>query len=142
VGEGKLETVMPPPPLRRWNAVALDPLTAGDAAWETLFAAIRGKLAEPVPAQAPRILDLPYPANPFFMGRDADLVSIHEELHEAPVAALTQRRVRALAAMGGVGKTTLANEYARRFWRLYPQILWVDASSGLESGYALLFGDP
>src|ERR1019366_4892866 len=56
-----------------------------------------------------------------------------------PVAALTQGRVRALAAMGGVGKTTLANEYARRFWRLYPQILWVDARSGLESGFALMF---
>ena len=30
-------------------------------------------------------------------------------------------------------------EYARRFWRLYPQILWVDARVGLESGFALLF---
>ena len=48
--------------------------------------------------------------------------------------------MRALAAMGGIGKTTLANEYARRYWRLYPQILWVDARAGLESGFALLFG--
>jgi hypothetical protein len=67
-------------------------------------------------------------------------VRIHEELHSAPVAALTQGRVRALAAMGGIGKTTLANEYARRYWRLYHQILWVDARAGLESGFALLFG--
>ena len=42
--------------------------------------------------------------------------------------------------MGGIGKTTLANEYARRYWRLYPQILWVNARAGLESGFALLFG--
>jgi tetratricopeptide (TPR) repeat protein len=138
VAEGKPELVMPPP-LRRWNAHALDPLTADDPAWGSLFAAIQGKLAEPLPERAPRILDLPYPANPFFTGRDTDLVRIHEELHEAPVAALTQGRVRALAAMGGVGKTTLANEYARRFWRLYRQILWVDARAGLESGFALLF---
>jgi len=136
--EGTAEAVMPPP-LRRWNAHALDPLTADDAAWAALFAAIRAKLAQPVPEQAPRIIDLPYPANPFFTGRDDDLVRVHEELHQAPVAVLTQGRVRALAAMGGVGKTTLANEYARRFWRLYSQILWVDARAGLESGFALLF---
>ncbi len=138
LAEGKAEDVLPPP-LRRWNAVALDPLAADDAAWDSLVAAIRRKLAEPAPERAPRIVDLPYSANPFFIGRDDDLVRIHEELHAAPVAALTQGRVRALAAMGGIGKTTLANEYARRFWRLYPQILWVDARTGLESGFALLF---
>ena len=43
----------------------------------------------------PHIVDLPYPANPFFIGRDDELVRIHEELHAAPVAALTQGRVRA-----------------------------------------------
>ncbi len=139
LAEGKAEDVMPPP-LRRWNAVALDPLAADEAAWQALLDAIRGKLAEPVPERAARIVDLPYPANPFFTGRDDDLVRIHEELHAAPVAALTQGRVRALAAMGGIGKTTLANEYARRYWRLYSQILWVDARFGLESGFALLFG--
>jgi tetratricopeptide (TPR) repeat protein len=137
--DGKAEDVMPPP-LRRWNAVALDPLVADDTVWRALLSAIRAKLAEPAPERAPRIVDLPYPANPFFTGRDDDLVRIHEELHAAPVAALTQGRVRALAAMGGIGKTTLANEYARRYWRLYPQILWVDARAGLESGFALLFG--
>jgi len=139
LAEGKAEAVLPPP-LRRWNAVPLDPLAADESAWQALLAAIRGKLAEPVPERTPRIVDLPFPANPFFMGRDDDLVRIHEELHAAPVAALTQGRVRALAAMGGIGKTTLANEYARRYWRLYPQILWVDARAGLESGFSLLFG--
>ena len=137
--EGMAEDVIPSA-LRRWNAVALDPLVVDDGAQRALLAAIRAKLADPAPEQAPRIVDLPYPSNPFFTGRDDDLVRIHEELHAAPVAALTQRRVRALAAMGGIGKTTLANEYARRYWRLYPQILWVDARAGLESGFALLFG--
>jgi tetratricopeptide (TPR) repeat protein len=139
LAEGNAEDVMPPP-LRRWNAVALDPLIAEELAWQALLGAIRTKLADPTPERTPRIVDLPYPANPFFMGRDDDLVRIHEELHAAPVAALTQGRVRALAAMGGIGKTTLANEYARRYWRLYSQILWVDARAGLESGLALLFG--
>ena len=139
LAEGKPEDVLPPP-LRRWNAVALDPLAADEPSWQALLAAIRTKLAEPVPERAPRIVDLPYPANPFFTGRDDDLLRIHEELHAPPVATLTRGRVRALAAMGGIGKTTLANEYARRYWRLYSQILWVDARAGLESGFALLFG--
>jgi hypothetical protein len=138
LAEGKADEVMPPP-LRRWNAVALDPVAANEAVWQTLFVAIRAKLAKPTPKRAPRLVDLPYPANKFFTGRDDDLVRIHEELHAAPVAALTQGRVRALAAMGGIGKTTLVNEYARRYWRLYSQILWVDARAGLESGFALLF---
>ena len=139
LAEGNIAEVMPSP-LRRWNAVLLDPLAMDEAVWQTLLAAIRAELAKPAPERAPRNVDLPYPANPFFTGRDDDLVRIHEELHAAPVAALTQGRVRAVAAMGGIGKTTLANEYARRYWRLYPQILWVDARAGLESGFALLFG--
>jgi hypothetical protein len=139
LAEGKAEDAMPSP-LRRWNAVMLDPLAGDNDTRRALLTAIRAKLAEPAPERAPRIVDLPYPANPFFIGRDNDLVRIHEELHAAPVAALTQGRVRALAAMGGIGKTTLANEYARRYWRLYPQILWVDGRAGLESGFALLFG--
>jgi tetratricopeptide (TPR) repeat protein len=127
------------PPLRGLNGVTLDPLAADETRWQALFTAIRAKLATPAPERAPRIVDLPYPANPFFTGREDDLVRLHEALHEAPIAALTQGRVSAIAAMGGVGKTTLANEYVRRYWRLYPQILWVDARRGYESEYARLF---
>src|SRR5215469_216823 len=67
LAEGKVEDVMPPP-LRRWSAVLLDPLAVDEAVWHTLLAAIRAKLAEPSPERAPRIVDLPYPANPFFTG--------------------------------------------------------------------------
>jgi hypothetical protein len=55
-----------------------------------------------MPEQAPRIVDLPYRPNPFFTGRDDDLVRIHQDLHGAPTAVLTQVQVRALAAMGGI----------------------------------------
>ena len=58
-----------PPPLRRWNAHPLDPLTAGDAAWQALFAAIRAKLAEPVLERALRILDLPKPKHDRWLAR-------------------------------------------------------------------------
>jgi hypothetical protein len=95
LAEGKAEDVMPPP-LRRWNAVALDPL-ADMASWRALLAAIRAKLAEPGLERTPRIVDLPYPANPFFIGRDDDLVRIHEELH-------TGRCCMDLAEIGGGGR--------------------------------------
>jgi tetratricopeptide (TPR) repeat protein len=138
LAEGEPKDVLTPP-LAGKQGLAFDPLTADAAAWRTLIAALRARLAEKVPERAARLVDLPYPANPFFTGRDNDLLRIHEELHTAPVTALVQSRVRALAAMGGVGKTTLANEYARRYWRLYPQIFWLDARRGYENEFALLF---
>jgi hypothetical protein len=103
-----------PPPLRGKHIHKLDPLSADDATWQVLFDGLREKLAEPVPEKLPRIIDLPYPANPYFTGRDADLVRIHEELHQGPVAALTQGRVRALAAMGGMPVVAAASEGACR----------------------------
>ena len=36
-----------------------------------------------------------------------------------------------MTGLGGVGKTTLAREYAEKFWRLYFQILWVRADRDL-----------
>ena len=126
------------PPLRRWQALRFDPLAPDEAAWSAFVAALRAKLAEPAPDRDKRLIRLLHNPCAYFTGRDADLVRIHEELHEGPVATLTQGRVRAIAALGGVGKTTLANEYARRFWRLYPQIFWVDARRGYDNEFAVI----
>jgi len=140
LAEGTPDEILTPP-LKGKQAISLDPLTANDAAWAALATALHDLLAIPRPEREPRLVDLPYPANPYFAGRDAELVRIHEELHEAPAASLTQGRVRVLVGMGGIGKTTLANEYARRFWRLYPQILWIDARRGYQSEFALIFDE-
>jgi len=138
IAEGEPADVLTPP-LRRWQAMTLDPLTAEEPEWLGLFAAIRGKLAEPRPERLPCLLRLPHDPNPHFTGREADMNRLDEELHTGPVAALTQARVRALTALGGVGKTTLANEYVRRFWRLWPQILWVDVRRGYQAQFAAIF---
>ncbi len=144
IAEGTEAEVMTPP-LRSWQAVRFDPLEPDETAWSAVVTALKARLAEPVPDRAQRLIRLLHDPCAHFTGRDADLVRIHEELHEGPVAALTQGRVRAIAALGGVGKTTLANEYARRFWRLYPQIFWVDARRGYDNEFAaihdLLFSD-
>ncbi len=46
--------------------------------------------------------------------------------------------MRAVTALGGVGKTTLARQYVEKFWRCYPQIFWIDCRLGLETEFARL----
>ncbi len=124
-------------PLSHWQA---HDLTAPDEAkWQALFEAVRTKLAEPPPEKAQRIANLRYPPNPYFVGRKEKLLEICEELHTGHTAALTQGHIRAITALGGVGKTTLANEYVHKFWRLYRQIFWVDARLDYESEFARIF---
>ncbi|HEY2870810.1 MAG TPA: TIR domain-containing protein, partial [Reyranella sp.] len=88
-----------------------------------------------VPAQSPQPPDLPHATNPYFTGRDEDLAQLHTSLRATGKAV----RVQVVAAMGGVGKTTLANEYAHKHWQDYQQVLWVDARRGYEAEFALAF---
>jgi tetratricopeptide (TPR) repeat protein len=127
-----------PPPLCVPQAVWFDPLAPDETAWGVLLTEIRDKLAKPAPARVDHLINLLHTPNPFFTGREKELTQIHEALHTAPTSALTQGKVQALAAMGGIGKTTLANEYAHRHWRCYRQIFWVDARLGLDLEFARL----
>ena len=127
------------PPLRHLHAPVLDPLTAGEAEWQALIAAIRTKLAEPVADRLPFLLRLPHEANRFFRGREAEMNRLHEALHPGPIATPSQGLVWAISGLGGVGKTTLANEYVRRFRRPYPQIIWVDVRPGYQAQFAAAF---
>ena len=126
------------PPLERFQAEAVTTSSLDQASWPRLFATLRRLLTQPVPHKQDRLVHLHYRVNDHFVGRDLDLIRIHEELHRNPRAVLTQGRVRAITAMGGVGKTTLARHYAEKFWRCYAQILWVDARKGLEPEFAIL----
>src|SRR5437867_11553153 len=124
------------PPLESFQAETITVADLDAGGWERLFAALRRLLARPAPQKLTRLVDLKYRANRHFVGRAQDLVFIHEELHSKPRPELTQGRLLAITAMGGVGKTTLARQYAEKFWRCYPQMFWVDARRGLESEFA------
>jgi tetratricopeptide (TPR) repeat protein len=124
------------PPLERFQADRMQADAFDDASGRRLDAAIRRLLAAPAPQKRERLVHLKYRANDHFVGREPDLIHIHEELHCNPRAVLTQGRVRAIAAMGGVGKTTLARQYAEKFWRCYPQMFWVDSREGFEAEFA------
>jgi tetratricopeptide (TPR) repeat protein len=122
--EGEFEEVAPLP-LREHQFKDMRAPT--EATWESLYASLREHLARPAPEKAGRFHFLPYAHNPYFVGREALLLEIHEKLFRAPTAALTQGAAFAVAGLGGVGKTTVAREYAEKFWRLYRDILWVRA---------------
>jgi hypothetical protein len=60
--------------------------------------------------------------NPAFVGRDAALVELREQLLASGMAV-----ARALHGIGGIGKTQLAVEYAHRFAGSYQLAWWIAA---------------
>jgi hypothetical protein len=89
-------------------------------------------------AVLPKIWNIPYPRNPFFLGRDDELTQLHSHLQAGQATALLQPQ--AISGLGGIGKTQLALEYAYRYSQDYSAVLWVGAEStdALISSYMTL----
>lgn len=78
-------------------------------------------LIEMSPAQAPH--NLPFPRNPYFVGREDAIRELDYALDEI------RSRPIAVVGMGGMGKTQLALEYAHRRLQEYPGgVFWIRAS--------------
>jgi len=133
----------------KWSDVSTPPLTpfqnfcvpvpcSTEADWQRLFDSIRELCARKAPQKEERVHGLRYLPAKHFVGREKDLDEIHGKLFVNPTAALTQGHVQAIAAMGGVGKTTLARQYAEKFWRCYSQMFWADCQAGLETEFAAI----
>ena len=91
-------------------------------------------------AALPAIWNIPYPRNPFFLGRDEELAQLRSNLQAGRATALSQPQ--AISGLGGIGKTQLALEYAYRYHQDYQAVLWVRAESieALISSYIALAG--
>jgi tetratricopeptide (TPR) repeat protein len=75
------------------------------------------------PAALPSVWNLPFRRNPSFTGREQALTDLAEQLGRGAAAAVTQ----ALQGAGGVGKTTLATEYAYQHRSQFDAVWWVRA---------------
>lgn len=96
-------------------------------------------LAASTPCAAlPKIWNIPYPRNPFFLGRESELAQVRQHLQAGQTTALSQPR--AISGLGGIGKTQLALEYAYRYHQDYQAVLWVRAESteALISSYVAI----
>ncbi|MEL7468425.1 MAG: tetratricopeptide repeat protein [Pseudomonadota bacterium] len=82
----------------------------------------------------PDVFRVGRPRLPGFTGRTADLTALHQALSRGQNAAVTQ----AISGLGGIGKTTLAAEYAHRFGTKgrYGGVWWVNAEGGVQQGLA------
>lgn len=120
------------PPLERFQAERIELSGSDTSVWPKLIGAIRRVSDQLPPRFADRmVLELPYGKCSFFVGRESELLSVHEKFHHKPSASLTQGRVLALSGLGGVGKTTFARHYVEKFWRCYTQIIWVNCELGV-----------
>ncbi|KAK4445511.1 hypothetical protein QBC34DRAFT_472474 [Podospora aff. communis PSN243] len=66
-----------------------------------------------------------------FQGREVELDQLHRALGP-PTGAATREDLRSVCiqGLGGMGKTTLASEYAYRFRSAYAAVFWLKAESG------------
>jgi tetratricopeptide (TPR) repeat protein len=106
-----------------------------DTALADVAAGIRRVIVEELPQlspSAPRtalptIWNIPYPRNPFFLGRETELALVRQHLYAGQATALSQPQ--AISGLGGVGKTQLVLEYAYRYYQDYQMVLWARAES-------------
>jgi tetratricopeptide (TPR) repeat protein len=89
-------------------------------------------------AALPRVWNVPYPRNSFFIGRDEILTRLRTQLQTGQATALSQPQ--AIIGLGGIGKTQIAVEYAYRFQQDFQVVLWARAESTetLTSSYVTI----
>ena len=73
------------------------------------------------------LFDTPDMADGLFIGRDAELTQMENILLSD--SNYSTRKVLILGGMGGIGKTQLATNYAKRHCTSYSSVFWLNATS-------------
>ena len=73
------------------------------------------------------ITQAPDMGSDLFVGREEELEKLNEVL--SPDSTLPDQRIAILGGLGGIGKTQLAITYAKRRWKCYESVFWLNASS-------------
>ncbi len=85
------------------------------------------------PPSLPPRWNIPYPRNPYFLGREEVLDQLTAALRTGQPIALSQPakdiHLQAISGLGGIGKTHVALEYAYRYRSDYQAVLWVQADT-------------
>lgn len=62
------------------------------------------------------------------MARDVEMARLAEIMRPSS-ANQTRRKICVLHGLGGIGKTQLAIEFARKYRKYYSSVFWIDGSS-------------
>jgi hypothetical protein len=64
-----------------------------------------------------------------FVERDVDLQKLEQFFHRTQPSSSRRQQVFVVHGLGGIGKTQLAVEFARKYHARYSAVLWLDGSS-------------
>ncbi|MEO0551225.1 MAG: tetratricopeptide repeat protein [Pseudomonadota bacterium] len=103
---------------------AKDQSSLKETIWRALGLLETNETFDPFRSVSTQIVHPEVYSDPRFAGREDLLVKLHSALNEHGAAA-----VKALKGTGGVGKTTVAREYAARHRNDYEGVWWVRAES-------------
>ena len=94
---------------------------------DEIFAPDESGQLRSAPDAGPRPWTLPFPRNPFFLGREELLARLRRQFLASQTVDLSQPQ--AMSGLGGIGKTQIALEYAYRYAQDYQAVFWVRADS-------------
>ena len=88
--------------------------------------------------EKPSVFQNRFPAHDYFTGRIDVLRRLAENLFQSPKTCVSTGKACVLTGTGGLGKSTIANEFVHRFWRCYQNIFWIDCGESFEGQFANL----
>ncbi|MHB8064436.1 MAG: tetratricopeptide repeat protein [Ruminiclostridium sp.] len=75
-----------------------------------------------------KLFNIPYDQNPFFVTRE-DVFEDCKDMFYTMKVTLEQRKRIALCGLDGIGKTSIAVEYAHKYKNQYDYVLWINGKS-------------